>query len=78
MENKWAAGRLWIPCLSSAEVDDLMNTTFSASRQVLGDAIHLWDNALVISDRTDTPVALGDGEIFFQAAEGYTLSDDDV
>jgi len=67
-------GRLWIPCLRKEEVDTLFEKTdvLKEIRQDIYDAITYWEDVVLIREGEQIPDQ--EGEIFFEAFDGYLLS----
>jgi hypothetical protein len=73
MEDKEAAGRLWLPCLSKAEVDRLFAdvNALRLIRDEVMSSVRYWNDVQLLDPsnlRLDP-----EGEIFFEAPKGYTM-----
>lgn len=73
MEEKIAAGRLWMPCLSQSEVNQLFAdvSELRLIRDELTSSIRYWNDVQLL-DPAD-PKLDPEGEIFFEAPNGYRL-----
>lgn len=73
MDEKDSAGRLWLPCLSQQEVAWLFAevTELRPLRDEVESSIHYWSDVDLI-DPAD-PKLDPEGEIFFEAPDGYQL-----
>ena len=73
MEEKTAAGRLWMPCLTRSEVSQLFAdvTELRLIRDELASSIRYWNDVQLL-DPAD-PKLDPEGEIFFEAPNGYRL-----
>jgi len=70
---KEGAGRLWIPCLTKKEVDSLFEEVeiLKDIRDDIYNAITYWNDIVLI--KKNEPVPDAEGELFFEAKEGYYL-----
>jgi len=73
LDKKTEAGRLWLPCLTKAEVDRLLSEIdmFRRLRPELFANVRYWDD-LVLVDPLH-PSIDPEGEVFFETAAGYYL-----
>lgn len=74
LNTKLDIGRLWIPCLRKEEVDTLFEKAevLKEIRQEIYDAITYWEDVVLIRQGEQIPDQ--EGEIFFEAFDGYRLS----
>lgn len=70
---KEKAGRLWIPCLTKNEVDRLFGEVkiLQNIHEEIYNAITYWDDIALV--KQGEPVPDPDGELFFEAEDGYYL-----
>ena len=73
VNEKTAAGRLWIPCLTKEAVENLFLSveTLSRIRDNIYDAISYWNDVVVV--KADEPLPSKKGEVFFEPFDGYYL-----
>jgi hypothetical protein len=73
MEDKDAAGRLWLPCLSKAEVDRLFAdvSALRVIRDEVTSSIRYWNDVQLL-DPSNLKLD-PEGEIFFEAPNGYIM-----
>jgi len=70
---KEEAGRLWIPCLTKNEVEQLFAEVamLQRIREEIDHAITYWDNIVLVNP--GDPIPDKEGELFFEAEDGYYL-----
>jgi len=73
LQEKWRAGRLWLPCLSKTDVESLLGKVpiFRTLRGELAKMVRYWDRAVLIDNVTRSIEP--EGEIFFESVDGYHL-----
>jgi hypothetical protein len=73
MEEKLAAGRLWFPCLSQSEVNRLFSEVneLRLIRDEVMSSIRYWNDVQLL-DPSNLKLD-PEGEIFFEALNGYML-----
>ena len=73
LSEKEELGRLWIPCLTRDEMNYLFwsNENLRKIRDEIYNAITYWDDVVLI--KNGNPLPDPEGEIFFEAEDGYYL-----
>jgi len=73
LDHKQEVGRLWMPCLTKAEVQSLFETvdTLKSIRQEIEESVTYWKSVVKIAS-LDCMIDI-EGELFFEAPEGYEL-----
>jgi hypothetical protein len=73
LESKNEIGRLWIPTLSKAEVESLFREVpaLGALRESLRTSIRFWEDVELIEE--ESREVDPEGELFFEAPDGYYL-----
>jgi hypothetical protein len=71
--DKDLAGRLYYPCLSAEEVEEVFRSVdaLRAHRDAIRDAVTFWDDVTLITGDT---LANSEGELFFTYPGGYKLA----
>jgi len=73
LNEKEEFGRLWMPCLTRNQMNYLFgeNEKLRKIRENLYNAIKYWEDVILI--RKDMSLPYNDGELFFEAVNGYYL-----
>jgi hypothetical protein len=73
MERKVDAGRLWLPCLTKAEVERVLaeSSELQDVRDGLLDEVRYWNDVAIIDG--SSPLIDPEDELFFDAPDGYYL-----
>lgn len=73
MERKVDAGRLWLPCLTKADVERVLaeSSELRGLRDALLGEVRYWDDVVLIDG--SSPLIDPEDELFFDAPDGYYL-----
>jgi len=76
MERKADAGRLWLPCLTKADVERLLaeSSELRGLRDALLGEVRYWDDVVLLDG--SSPLIHPEDELFFDAPDGYYLRGD--
>jgi hypothetical protein len=72
MEQKGDAGRLWLPCLTKADVERVLeeSSELRGARDELLSEVRYWDDVVLVDDSGPCDP---EDELFFDAPDGYYL-----